>query len=177
MKRTRLQLIFALCLIALVVGLRVLPHPANFAPVAAVAIFGGAVLPRKLAIIVPLVAMMISDWIIGSYNIIFVVWGCYLAIGLASSFFLRKRTFLRGAAMTFSASTFFFVVTNFAVWLWSGMYEHTLAGLIWCYEMGLPFFRGTALSDMFYTAAMFSALALANYVVRRKASVKMLLNR
>jgi len=149
----------------LIVGavmLRLLPHPANFAPVAAVAIFGGAMLPRKLALWVPLSAMMISDAVIGFYNIMLVIWGCYALIALASSLWLRKPTFRRGAALTVSASIFFFIVTNFAVWAAGGMYAHTWAGLVQCYNMALPFFRNTALSDAFYTASLFGLYALAN---------------
>jgi hypothetical protein len=140
--------------------LRLLPHPANFAPITAVAIFGGAMLPRKLALWVPLSAMMISDMVIGFYNIMLVIWGCYALIALASSLWLRKPNFRRGATLTVSASVFFFIVTNFAVWAAGGMYAHTWAGLVQCYNMALPFFRNTALSDAFYTASLFSLYAL-----------------
>lgn len=153
--------IIAVCLVLLAAGLRLLPHPANFAPVAAVAIFGGAVLPRKHAIWVPVVAMMASDLIIGLHNLIAVTWGTYALIALASSYFLRKPNFVRGAALTLSGSLFFFFTTNFAVWIWGQMYAHTWAGLVQCFAMALPFFRNTALSDLAYTASLFGIYWLA----------------
>jgi hypothetical protein len=146
MNQKYLNTIIAIGLIVGAVMLRLLPHPANFAPITAVAIFGGAMLPRKLALWVPLSAMMISDMVIGFYNIMLIIWGCYALIALASSLWLRKPNFRRGATLTVSASVFFFIVTNFAVWAAGGMYAHTWAGLIQCYNMALPFFRNTALS-------------------------------
>lgn len=166
-KNRHLNLAIALALIAMAVGLRVLPHPANFAPVAAVAIFGGAVLPRRLAVWTPVAAMIASDLIIGLHNLILVTWGCYALIALASSYWLRKPSFKRGISLTLSSSLFFFFVTNFAVWVWSGMYVHTWAGLVQCYDMALPFFRNTALSDMIYTGVLFGAYALASQMGRK----------
>ncbi|MGH7238642.1 MAG: DUF6580 family putative transport protein [Candidatus Saccharimonadales bacterium] len=163
----KLQVVLALILVALVVFSRLLPHPANFAPVAAVAIFSGAYFSRKLALVVPIVAMFLSDFLMGSYDMIFIVGGCYAAIGLASSYWLKRPNLLRGGALTLAGSAFFFLVTNFAVWIWSGMYEHTWTGLILCYEMGLPFFRGTVLGDIIYTLVLFGAMVLAMRLARR----------
>ena len=160
MKRSTLNLAIAISLILIGVSLRLLPHPANFAPVAAIAIFGGSILPWRLGVWVPLAAMAASDAIIGFHSLIAVTWGCYLLIALASSHWLRKRSFFRGAFLTVSSSIFFFVVTNFAVWLSSGMYAHTWAGLARSYELALPFFRNTLLSDMIYTAALFGVYVL-----------------
>jgi hypothetical protein len=157
----RYQLAIALALIAISILLRVLPHPANFAPVTALTLFGGAVLPRRLALLVPLGAMVISDTIIGWYNLMPVTWACYMLIALASSSWLRGRSIRRGVELTVGASVFFFVVTNFAVWAGGGLYPHTLAGLQRCFVLALPFFRNTALSDALYTASLFSLYALA----------------
>jgi hypothetical protein len=161
MKQRSLFIAIAVCLIVLAVIFRILPHPANFAPVAAVAIFGGAVLPRRLAVFVPLVAMVLSDLVIGFYHIMPIIWACYFLIALASSLWLAKPSFIKGAALTLAASAFFFIVTNFAVWLFDAMYPHTWAGLADCYYMALPFFRNTILSDATYTAVLFGAYAWA----------------
>jgi hypothetical protein len=153
-----------------------LPHPANFAPVAAVAIFGGAALPRKLALLAPLTAMILSDAIIGFHDLILVTWGCYGLFALASSYAMKKPSFLRGASLTVAASLTFFSVSNFAVWLWSGMYAHSLAGLSQCFAMALPFFRNTFLSDIIYTGALFgiyAAVAYSNKELSKKYSGKL----
>jgi len=161
MKSKYINLAIALCLIVVGVSLRILPHPANFAPVAAIAIFGGAVLPRRWAIWTPVAAMMASDLIIGLHNLILVTWGCYALIALASSYWLRKPSLKRGLSLTLGASLLFFFATNFAVWIWSGMYAHTAVGLSQCFTMALPFFRNTALSDLIYTGALFGIYAVA----------------
>lgn len=167
MKEYRLQLAIALGLIAAAVGLRLLPHPANFAPMAAVAIFGGAVLPRRIAVWVPLGAMVVSDMFIGFYTMMPVTWACYVLIALASSHWLRRPSLAKGAALTLGSSLFFFAVTNLAVWVTSGMYAHTWNGFVRCYAMALPFFRNTAASDLVYTAALFGLAAMANGLVHR----------
>ena len=160
MSRAKVDVGIAVCLIALAASLRILPHPANFAPVAAVAIFGGSILPRRLAVAAPLVAMMVSDLVIGLHSLIPLTWGCYALIALASSYWLRQPRLGRGIAVTLSGSTLFFVVTNFGVWAWSGMYVHTWSGLVLCYNLAIPFFRNTLLSDMVYTAGLFTVYAL-----------------
>jgi len=163
MKTKYLPTTIALSLVAFGIILRLVPHPANFAPITAIALFGGSILPRRIAIVVPVGAMIISDAIIGFYNIMPVIWICYLLIALASSHWLRPARLLRGALLTISSSMFFFVVTNFAVWLWGGLYQHTWNGLINCYTLALPFFRNTAASDALYTAGFFAVYKLATY--------------
>ncbi len=159
----RFTVAIALVLVVLAAAMRLLPHPANFAPVAAIAIFGGAVLPKRHAVWVPLVAMVASDALIGFYTlpIMLTVWGCYIAIALVSSSTLRTFTLGKLALITPSGSVGFFLLSNFAVWLWSGMYTHTWSGLVQCYAMAVPFFRNTILSDLVYTGLLFGIYAVA----------------
>src|ERR1051326_4449434 len=96
MKKDRINLAVAASLILIAVSLRVLPHPANFAPVAAVAIFSGSVLPRRLSVWTPLLAMMLSDAIIGFHKLIPLTWGCYALTALASNRWLRSPTLKKG---------------------------------------------------------------------------------
>ena len=157
----RVELLIALVLIGLGAGARLVPHPANFAPVTAIALFGGAVLPRRWAVWVPLAVMIASDLFIGFYDIMPIVWACYVVIALASSTWLRRPSLLKGAALTVGASIFFFMVTNFAVWAFGGMYAHTVDGLAQCYVLALPFLRSSLLSDLLYTGLLFGALHYA----------------
>jgi hypothetical protein len=159
--RTWLNSSIALCLIVLAATLRLLPHPENFAPIAAVAIFGGALLPRRLAVAVPVAAMVLTDLVIGWHDLILLVWLLYALMALASSVWLRKNSFARTAGLTLGSSVAFFVVTNFAVWVQSGMYEHTWAGLAQCFTLAIPFFRNSLVSDLFYVGLLFGAYALA----------------
>lgn len=168
--RRKIDLIIAGALIILAVALRVLPHPANFAPVAAVAIFGSAVLPRRLALWVPLAAMMASDMIIGLHHLIPVTWGCYALFALAGSYWLKKPGLLKILSLTMASSIFFFIATNLAVWQWDKMYDHTMSGLAQCFTMALPFFRNTAFSDLVYTGLLFSAYYFATKAYRAISS-------
>lgn len=157
----RTNVLIATVLIVLAALLRLAPHPPNFAPVAALALFGGAVLSRRLAIIMPVSAMILSDLVIGLHSLVVVTWGCYALIALASSYWLKKPSLARTSALTISGSLFFFVITNLAVWLQGTLYPRTLAGLVSCYALALPFFRNTLLSDIIYTASLFGLYVLA----------------
>src|SRR5262249_45471772 len=69
-----------------------------------------------------------------------------------------------------ASSVSFFIVSNFAVWAWSGMYPETPAGLMACYEAAIPFFRGTAVSDLFFSLLMFGIPALQHALAGRMGS-------
>ena len=166
-KQNHLETLIVISLIILGVSLRIIPHPDNFAPVAAIAIFGGTLLPRRLAVAAPLGAMAISDAIIGFHSLIVVTWSCYALMALTSYLWLKRRGILRVAVMTLSGSLFFFVVTNLAVWIVSGMYSHNFSGLVRCFVLALPFFRNTLLSDAVYTSSLFGLYFLAMWLGER----------
>jgi len=152
----RRYLIFALGLVVYGVSLRLLPHLPNFAPLTALAVFSGAVLPRKFAIVTPLLAAIVSDLLIGTYgSVMFVVWGCYAAIALAVQRYGAQPSFTRGVACIVASSVGFFLATNLAVWAFGSMYTHTWAGLQQCYTLALPFFRNSLLGDLAYSAVLF----------------------
>jgi hypothetical protein len=161
-------------LIALDVVVRILPNALNFAPVAASALFAGAVLGRPLALAVPLAAMALSDCILGfdDWRVTIFVYagltmpallglltrGSYKPIGLASL-----------AALS---SVFFFITSNFAVWMFSGIYARDIAGLVKCYIAALPFFQNTLTGDLFWTAVLFGGLWVARLALGgRRAQV------
>jgi len=178
LKQSNSKALLALTLALVILGIwgRFLPHPYNFTPIAAVAIFGGAMLPRRLAIVVPLAAMIVSDLFIGLHSTIFWTWGAFALIALASSSYLRQRlNFSSTAALTLGGSVGFYLLTNFGVWLQGGLYEPTLSGLMRSYINGLPFFRNTLLGDMFYVGALFGTyyliMAFTRQLSHSKASV------
>ena len=167
-----IKLLVALSLIVFAVLFRLLPHPANFAPIAAIAIFGGAILPKKWALSLPLVAMIVSDLMIGMHSLVWVTWGSFLIIALASHKYLRKISSLRILGASLSASVFFFVVTNLAVWLQGWLYPMTAQGLVSCYYNALPFFRNTLLGDLVFSAVLFGAYAIiCHYAIKGKTSL------
>ncbi len=156
---------------AMVVGvaiLRIVPHPPNFAPVAAMALFGGAHFDhRAWAFIVPLVAMLLSDAVLellfgwGFHAQMPLVYLSFAAIvGLGLVIRSRRRPLVVGGA-ALAASTLFFVTTNFGVWAMGSLYPKTVAGLLACYTAAIAFFGYTLAGDLFYAALLFGAFALA----------------
>lgn len=147
----------------------------NFAPIAAMALFSGYFFrSAKVAVLVPLLAMALSDLFIGGYEwqMMVVVYGA-LTLPVAFRVLLRKYLAMeRGSASSaaiglsglltcsLASSLFFFLVTNFAWWPWS-MYEQNWEGLILCYQQGLPFFRNTLAGDLFFGTVLFGSYAIA----------------
>ena len=152
---------------------RLIPHPPNVSPVEAVALFGGAYFgSRRVALLVPLLAMFVSDLALGLINggiyaEYFLSAGfllVYLCIALSTvlGFGLRGRVSAsRVMGYSLLGSVLFFVVTNFGAWLGSSMYPQTAAGLVAAYAAGLPFFQNTLLGTLFYAALLFGSFALA----------------
>ena len=160
-KENIIKLSIVVLLIVFAVYSRLQPHPANFAPIAALALFGGAILPRKWALILPLGAMVISDLIIGLHPLIFFTWGSFMLIAFMSNKYMKRINPLTVGVASLSASIFFFIVSNFGVWLEGRLYSYTIEGLISCYYNAVPFFRNTLLGDLFYSTVLFGAYAIA----------------
>jgi hypothetical protein len=163
-----LKILLAFGLIVFAVAMRILPHPSNIAPVAAVAIFAGTILPKRLAYSLPLLIMMASDFMIGLHPLIAFTWGSFLVIAILSSVYLRKISAPNLVLASLGASSLFFVVTNFGVWLEGKLYHHTLTGLADCYYNALPFFRNTLIGDLAYTGVIFGLYALVYRIVFNK---------
>ncbi len=154
--------LLALALIVLAAALRIAPHPWNFTPVGAMALFSGAVLKdRRLAFFFPLLALFLGDIFIGFHKLMFVVYASFL-VNVAIGLWLRdRRTVARVTLATFLGAIQFFIVTNFAVWALGNFYPRTVAGLATCYLAGVPFFWNTLAGDAFYAALLFGGYALA----------------
>jgi hypothetical protein len=151
---------------------RLLPHPPNFSPVEAIALFGGAYFAAKQwAVIVPLLAMLIADLALGALHgasyagyiggVSF--WSVYACIALSVllGFGLRgKVTGTRVLGYALAGSALFFAVTNFTAWMADPIYPKTAGGLAAAYAAGIPFLRWTVLSTLAYGALLFGGFAL-----------------
>ncbi len=160
-------------LIVLGIASRFLPHPANFAPIAAIALFGGLYLPKKWAIILPLVAMLASDIFIGFYTwqimiTVYLSFALMAGIGLLVRKNKKFHTILGG---TLLGSVLFFIITNGSVWAFGAMYARNLSGLFQSYYMALPFFRNSLLGDLFYTAVLVGGYEAVLWLSARKKIV------
>lgn len=164
----------ALSLILIGILLRFMPHADNFTPVAAIALFAGAYLKRRHAVIVPLVLMAVSDIFIGMHNVLIFTWGSFILASLLGLFIRKNKSFLRITGMSLLSSLVFFIVTNFGVWI-MGWYPPTLAGLVNCYIMGLPFLRDFTVSTLLYSAVFFTAYEVIARRVKETRLAKVLL--
>ncbi len=154
------SLYLALALIALAAIGRALPYYlpelGNFTPVFAVALFAGALLrDRKLAMLVPLLAMLITDLIIGVHSQMWLVYGC-MAITVFFGMRIQQRistgTVLRSAL---AASVLFFVASNLLVWFEGALYPKTLLGLKDCFVAAVPFWRNELFGSLLWSALLF----------------------
>lgn len=152
-------------LILLGAAMRVVPHPANFAPVAAVGLFAGVYLDKKQAIALPIAAMLVSDFFIGfdSLESRLVVYGSLIVASLLGMAIREHKNIATVAGASLLGSAAFYLLTNL-VWLYPAkMYPHTWVGQITSYTNALPFFRNTLLGDLFYAAVFFGVYEAVKY--------------
>lgn len=174
MKHTKYLVYF---IISAAIILRVLRHydiinlPPNFAPIAAIALFSGTYFSnKKLAIIIPIVAMIISDAFIGFYNpyIMISVYLCFILSAVLGFYLKNHKNLPNIIGASLLSSVLFYLITNYAVWAFGKLYPQTFAGLIQSYILAIPFFRWTLLGDLFYVTVMFGGYELVAYLVKNK---------
>lgn len=159
---------------------RLLPHPPNFAPIGAMALFGAAYFSQRyLSFAIPIVSMWLSDLVLNNviYNQYFdhFVWfyqGCYwtygafIMIGLIGFLILKRIKIQNLILASLLASIIFFLLSNFGVWASTTMFPKNFSGLIACYTAGLPFYKNTLMGDLVYTGVLFGAFELAQHKFR-----------
>ena len=157
--------LFALAVIVLAAGLRIAPHPWNFTPLGAMALFSGAFIrDRRLAFLFPLLALFAGDIFVGFHKLMPIVYVSFL-LSVAIGFWLRnRRSVARVGAATLFGAIQFFLITNCAVWAFGLSYPRTSAGLLSCYVAGIPFFWNTLAGDVFYVSLLFGGFALAERI-------------
>lgn len=165
-------------MLALAAGYRLVVHfvpgllPYNFTPVAAMALFGGACFSsRRMALLIPLTVMLLSDLVIALslpagqivdwYHMAPVIYGC-IALTAVGGFALRGRVHgLNVLIAAIASASGFYIVTNAAVWLLSGAYAATSSGFVACLVAGLPFYQyGTLPGTVLWSGLLFGSFAL-----------------
>jgi len=169
----------ALLFVLFAVAVRLDPsHMMAFTPVGASLLYFGARGPRKL-VWLPLTMFAASDvyLTIFYYHYAFsadhyVTWAWYAGILLMGALLRRNVGPLQVFGASLATAFSFFLVSNFAVWAVWAMYPKTVAGLMECYTMGLPFFRREVVSDVLFSAVFFGLPALAGVVANRRGEQK-----
>ena len=153
----------------------------NFSPVAALALFGGAYFAdKRAAFTMPLLVMLFSDIALefafmagwrqygGFHNIMPFVYAGFLLTVFLGTFLKDRIKFIPVAAAGLLSSILFFVITNFGVWI-TGGYPATLEGLIFCYDMAIPFFKYTLIGDLFFISVFFISFELVKTLFLKPA--------
>jgi hypothetical protein len=123
-------------------------------------------MPRRWALVLPLLAIIISDLIIGFHDLIIYTWGSFALIALLGRWILKGRIKpSRIYSASIASSTLFFVITNFGVWAQGWLYPRTVQGLVDAYVMALPFYRNTLIGDLIFVSLLFGAYALIHALV------------
>lgn len=137
---------------------RLTPHGWNFTAIGAIALVSGLLISnRVLSLLVPVVALVISDLFIGFHNTIPFVYGAYVLIAALGFAFNQQKNLKNVLAMSVASSLIFFVISNFGVWVvGDGLgYAKNFSGLMECFAMGIPFYRNQFLSDLILTPVLF----------------------
>jgi hypothetical protein len=175
------QLLVAVALIALAVCSRVILHLPNLAALAAVGLFAGYYFRGFIAFLIPLACVLISDLFIGFYDagsmvFVYAAWMLPVVIGRASLKINLANKYLSGiltiGAKSLLASLAFYFVSNFGVWLFSGMYHRSLEGLILCYTYAIPFLRATLVGDLMFSGVLFGTFYLVQTFSVEKKQVQ-----
>jgi hypothetical protein len=167
------RLIALLSAIVAAAALRLVPHPPNFTPIGAMALFSGAYLGRRaLAFAAPVGALLLSDLVLGFYHgqaTVYFSVALIVTIGMVA---LKRRSALRIGTAALLSSIMFFLVTNFGMWMFSGIYPRTSAGLEACFVAAIPFFQNTVAGDLFYAALLFGGFRIAELLMPRLTAGK-----
>jgi hypothetical protein len=150
---------------------RILPHAPNFTPIGAMALFAGAYISnRYLALLIPALAMLLSDALMGFKGWMYTeqiiaVYSTFALITFIGMFLNKNKGAVRVGGASLASSVIFFLITNFAVWLGGfshtpALYELNGAGLAQCYVSAIPFFSNTLFGDLFFSAVLFGGFYL-----------------
>lgn len=185
MKSGRL-ILFTLILVILTTACKYFFGPdlswSGFSPVIAIAVFAGFIIRQKdMSFLLPLLALFISDAVIqflysqdlfpyaGFYG---GQWKNYLLLLSATllGLLLKGRSYSSLLAGGIAAPTVYFLVSNFMVWQASAeaVYTKSFAGLLTCYEAGLPFYRNSLIATLLFLPVI---LVLYNLLTKKKAAL------
>jgi len=157
---TRVAIIIGMMVLAALT--RLIPHPANFTAVLAVALFSGAKLKNKsFAVLLPLIVMMLTDLFKGFYSLMPFVYASVAITALIGIYVGRKSNPLMIIGGSLTGSVIFFLVTNAGVWsINPQLYPQTWSGLVTCYDFAAPFFRNQIFGDLFFNFLLFGSYHL-----------------
>jgi len=167
------KIIIFVILVSLGLTFRLLPHPWNFTPIGAIALFSGVYLGRKYAFVAPILAMFLSDIFLGFYNwkLMLPVYGSFLLCVILGFWLKKHKQWYTVLGSSLFCSVLFFLITNFAIWAFTPWYAQTFSGIIQCYIMAIPFFKNTLLGDLFYVTIFFGVYEIVKVWIRKRLTI------
>jgi hypothetical protein len=152
---------------------RLIPHLPNFTAIGAMALFGGAYFAnKKLAFAVPLIAMLLTDLVLGFHSTILSVYFAFALMVVIGITMIQKKKVSNIVIASLTAAVLFFLITNFAFWMTDVLYPMTAAGLAECYIAALPFFGYNLAGNLFYAGVMFGLFEFAKMKFPQLAPVQ-----
>lgn len=175
----RKNLLFLGLFLAAFLGRTIFHLGPNIELVTTALIIASYYLGRKQALILTYFIMVVTDLIIGNTNIFIFTWSGFLIPALLAAPIFKKiklgkkRTVLFGTGMGIASNLFFYLWTNFGVWLldsW-GMYPKTAAGLMMSYFNGLPFLRNQLAGTLIFLPVTFILIETIYYFAENRKNL------
>ena len=166
-------IVIAAALVLFAVLSRFAPHPVNFNPIAALGLFAGAFLPYRRYWLLPLLALLLSDFFLGFYHwvsMLFVYLGFAGGAVIGRLVLSNKQTALLIGGSAFASTNVFFILSNFGTWLSGTLYPLTFEGLATCFVAAIPFYPNSMAGDLFYSYLLFGLFALLQQVISNKST-------
>lgn len=167
------SLLISLLLIAVGLSGRLLPHPWNMTPITAIALFSTAYLSLRYSFLVFAVTMVVADLFLGFYqwHIMVAVYASFALVGVIGLIVRKNKSAGRVLGCTLLSSVLFFMITNWAVWQFSGMYVHSFEGLMQAYILAIPFFKNSLAGDLLYSGVLFGLVEYTAVVLEKRKAI------
>lgn len=177
-KQNNSLLIIAALMILAAACARLFVYP----PIIAMAIFGGAVIKdKRLAFVLPLVAMFLSDVMFELFTSTrgFYGWEQLAQYGIFAlitwlGFLMKKINVLNVLGFSIAGSLVFYFLSNSASFLFDtyNAYTHDFNGYLACMKAGIPFIKIPLISDLVYSCILFGGYYLMERAVFSKPAVE-----
>jgi len=96
------------------------------------------------------------------------VYGSLSLIGILGFWLKKNKNILNTISAILGSALLFFLITNFAVWYFGTWYSHDLSGLALCYNLAIPFFKSTLLSNIVYAGLLFGVYEFTLHAIKQK---------
>lgn len=148
---------------------RLVPHLSNVTPLTSLCLLSGTIFSRRFSLLLMLFILMLSDISLGWFYD-YPVWGSWsfftysgvALITLLGTLFAFDKQLKNAIFMLIISSLFFWIWTNFGVWLFSGMYSKNPSGLFTCYLMAIPFLKNTLIGAILWGIILLKSINLSS---------------